>query len=348
LAEILPQALAWLDGRKRALISQITDSQGGAGLDALRGVARSALDTVDTVGGALAGAATGGAVGPQGIADRVLGPSHSTVEDAASLLGPPLKTGSMLAGKLAPWLATFGGVRALKAPLQEMHAAQNMTAAGGNAEKVWDKTGAWVAPDKKSRFEIDDSQSRLHLPEGVDQHLGKVGNFLEHDKLYEQYPHLKDIDVNIQKHPVTSGSFDPGQPPGPNGFPGFPKAINIQGPNTEDMRSTLMHELQHAIQQHEGFTTGSSPDAMKMVAEVLPNEFANTLASMARAAKAQGNDAAHLDLAKAAAQVLVGDRASPSTMEKLAHKLYEWKGGEIEARNVEERLKMSGTDRRFL
>ena len=80
----------------------------------------------------------------------------------------------------------------------------------------------------------------------------QLENILEHDKLYASYPELKDIDIKI----ASSESGYLGE------YNASKNSITInekllEGDTTE-VKKTLIHEIQHAIQHIEGFTTGSS------------------------------------------------------------------------------------------
>lgn len=87
-----------------------------------------------------------------------------------------------------------------------------------------------------------------------------VGDILKHDYLYKAYPDLKDIKVK------PTGVFD-------TSLGGYDSASNTMylGYLTKDqMRSVVMHELQHAVQKREGFARGGN------TAEFLPPDFAET------------------------------------------------------------------------
>ena len=94
----------------------------------------------------------------------------------------------------------------------------------------------------------------------------KLGDFLNHDELFENYPQLKNYKTIITFDPKDSsrGSFSPSR-----------KTITV---NLADMRplgdgavsgaslkrqikSTLVHEIQHAVQEIEGFARGYNTQA---------------------------------------------------------------------------------------
>lgn len=151
--------------------------------------------------------------------------------------------------------------------------------------RTWKKTGWFIDPeDKQWRFEIDDSASKPtleNLPmttyELLEQtSLGKNSNvettlsqIFKHDKLYKQYPHLKDMRVTFYNDPksTTLGFKRSGE----NAI-----AVNLHahrydfvekkrfsgGLENDTSQSTLaktiLHEIQHGVQEFEGFTKGAN------------------------------------------------------------------------------------------
>jgi hypothetical protein len=104
--------------------------------------------------------------------------------------------------------------------------------------------------DRLPRFEISDRQASMKsLPEMRDGLVTTLGKILNHQGLFKQYPGFENITVKFEK--MSSGS---------NGK--FNKATNVLtlDPNLsrKETRSTLLHEIEHAIQKVEGFASGGS------------------------------------------------------------------------------------------
>ncbi len=81
---------------------------------------------------------------------------------------------------------------------------------------------------------------------------GHTKEFYDNPRLYEAYPHLKNMLTHVEDIPHAGGVFSPS---------GGGSSAYI----TLDRRSgkpELLHEMQHAIQDKEGWARGSSPDAM--------------------------------------------------------------------------------------
>ena len=84
----------------------------------------------------------------------------------------------------------------------------------------------------------------------------QLENILEHDKLYASYPELKDIDIEIASA-EDSGSILGGY--NPRKFSIIINEKMLDG-DVSELKKTLIHEIQHAIQDIENFTQGSSKE----------------------------------------------------------------------------------------
>jgi len=164
------------------------------------------------------------------------------------------------------------------------------TKSAPSREDIFGETGWFKGKDGRWRTEIPDFDSTLKMaPEGsragfksadwynsgrldgkvwyeIPYVFGKgatkrtLPDFLDHEELYQQYPFLRDVEVG-PTHPTAGseglkGSHDPAA-----------NKILLSGGTEEDVRSTLLHEIQHAIQQHEDFARGGNTDMF------LPQDF---------------------------------------------------------------------------
>ena len=113
--------------------------------------------------------------------------------------------------------------------------------------------------DSKPRFEVDDSGATWKnfynsVNNGEPQ---KLGDIFKHNKLFEQYPQLKDVTVKFDKSALSDGTK--GQS-GKGGIKLHTASFSGDGAMlAEDMRGTLLHEIQHQIQDVEGFAGGGAP-----------------------------------------------------------------------------------------
>jgi hypothetical protein len=197
----------------------------------------------------------------------------------ASLLGSEDADASMVG-----LLSKFGASRA---DLKGM--ADKMLDAGASPNEIWAKTGwEYNEADKLWRTELPNSKSELNLPSpGKDQKArAKLGDIINDPELLSQYDDrnrleaglifdeteeygspiggprrftpLSDIPVIIDNNlPVGYGFHAPA-----SGQAG--ESIRISGQGTpESQRATLLHEMQHSIQDREGFASGGSEEYFK-------------------------------------------------------------------------------------
>lgn len=100
---------------------------------------------------------------------------------------------------------------------------------------------AFTPSDGLVRNEISDHGATLK--DMHDDSSYKLGNVLDHPELYKQYPFLKDTKVNHidMSSDNMHGSYD-----------NETKEINVNQ-NSPEKLQTILHETQHAIQDHEGY-----------------------------------------------------------------------------------------------
>jgi hypothetical protein len=140
--------------------------------------------------------------------------------------------------------------------------------AGANATKppkTWlgmpDESRWFTGPDGKSRFEFSDAEAFLDLSS-----LSKMGRgtaylpqVLEHKELFEQYPSLRNTRIRVKDTgEYTNGSYN-----------SLTNLITVnENLSTEEKLSTILHEIQHNIQEIEGFARGGNPD---MAVDAMPD-----------------------------------------------------------------------------
>jgi hypothetical protein len=123
---------------------------------------------------------------------------------------------------------------------------------GKDARTIWQETGTWKGPDGKWRQEIDDSSSKMTGTAYSDikqnqRFSGPMSQAFENKALYEAYPQLQTIDTFVNKD-LKGGVFNPER-----------QEITIMMPTEGGQRTVALHELQHAVQQQEGFARGGMP-----------------------------------------------------------------------------------------
>ena len=192
---------------------------------------------------------------------------------------------------------TYAGEQAETADMEQLDRAKEMERQDVDNETIRQQTGWFRGMDGKWRYEIDDSEAKFSRagdlqfrkdhPE-YDEYRNLMGRFgeltdeelnrfrsldrmwsgevnrlsrlmtesenplthvLQHDELFAAYPELKKVRVRLRDlGEGTNGTYDQ-----------VNRVITINK-DSNDKVSTLLHEIQHAIQNIEGFTPGASPE----------------------------------------------------------------------------------------
>lgn len=228
--------------------------------------------------------------------------------------------------------------------------AVKMEQAGVDPRTIWKETGNWKAPDGQWRQEIPDNTARLkglsyQGRQGMDEGHGELSGILEHANLYSAYPDTAKIQSSITQGPriQESGSYSID---GPQYHEFFPQ---LQASGT-DAKSPILHELQHAIQQREGWARGGSP-------ENLPTELRAEASILKTQAQKLYDDAMagdpldpgrilkpgaykkSVELANRAAK-LDAEASRANEFAGLSHDAYRRLAGEAEARATQARMNM--------
>lgn len=274
---------------------------------------------------------------------------------------------SLLNGGMGGALGTFAGVGAKNAPRAAYNIASKMKEAGVADREIHAQTG-WTFgfPDGRPRFEIDDSAAKgqfTHLPPSADRLAEQA---ISHPSLYQAYPELSEISQLGLKEAKEAGSFAPTYID--DAYRGG--SLLAKAPDETGLKSVGLHELQHAVQQQEGFAKGGSPQNFtnkKIPPKLKGVAFSRDLNEMAISLKLQNegliasegkflslnepkNLAVAEDLAKTDA-VLAGQLAKfKDANDKLskypsAHTQYRKLAGEAEARLTQARMNMTQAER---
>jgi hypothetical protein len=129
---------------------------------------------------------------------------------------------------------------------ENLQVARDMESAGKDAKTIRMATGWEKGKDGKWRYEILDGELKGWAKKDTDE--GYSSNFetnlesvLENEELFKAYPSLRKIKVEF-KDGNNTGSFSGGK-------------ITVSS-NANNKKSILLHEIQHAIQDIEGFAKG--------------------------------------------------------------------------------------------
>lgn len=175
-------------------------------------------------------------------------------------------------------LGIFGGRGAMMSPRTAFESGSEISKypaelSGKPPARAYDSTGWFKGPDSQWRFTISDAGARLNT-EAMQQNpynselwglpyskeTKSLGDLLHHPDLFDAYPDLANIKVQ-STHMFASleglrGYYDPKS-----------DIIGLTGGRPEEMMSTLLHEVQHAVQFREGFARGGNAQ------EFLPPKF---------------------------------------------------------------------------
>lgn len=212
--------------------------------------------------------------------------------------------------------------------------------------------------DKKLRRQISDSLSKVNDKEwtNIRDNLIKtktgasfLGDLFKHDRLYKAYPEFRKLTVKLDPEYVASGTYGSFNP---NDY-----SIRVN-PNLSNgqAKSTLLHEIQHALQTVEGFSKGSNPVQFEKQLLAQKRNLFNEVEEFNRQlleANANGDKARYgllLDKRQQVVdQILKLDGRDMMGIKERANREYLRTGGEFEARAVEGRQnipqrKITGTD----
>lgn len=280
-AQFLPgfNASSWSDSLKSTWdnISKLKDVRM---TDIVKGIAESVKNAATLPGDVLSG--------------KVQAGSQQEIERAFELAGLMVTGPAPVASKMADGtLGSFAGVRSKSIDKGRLYKAQEMEMMGEHADDIWTTTGFMRGTDNRWKYEIPDTGLKLRddafdttitpgkpdsgpldwthagggtpdtttitlKPRSFDDMFPAEGNVekfrmlpdvIDHPELFKAYPELKDVKVeHLFKESNMKGSYS-----APH------KTLYLQ----EDLdpafaRSVIAHELQHAIQNIEGFAYGGN------------------------------------------------------------------------------------------
>lgn len=275
------------------------------------------------------------------------------------------------AAKVLPEAAMFIGGLARTWNKASNARAVDLEKAGVNARKIWEETGNWRSPDGQWRQEISDKDALFNaslvagkrvendLPIGyAGLDLGPtVGGILEHQPLQAAYGTGLTSGTRIGNKNTMFGD-------GVQGAIDASGVVTINAPAKADQaRSTILHELQHAIQQHEGFARGGSStmaflpqnkEAFALLAQKR-REMHTPLSLDEYTRQAWGMDAptdevrkAYADYVKTIKQTALSPAADRAAQEWAGKEYYRRLAGEAEARATQARMNLNAAQRRAL
>lgn len=219
------------------------------------------------------------------------------------------------------------GEKAVKDKLVQnnLDTAKEMEVANKSAEDIFIATGWEKGADNKWKYDLQEG-----VVEFKNKKNGKASEVINYHELFNAYPKAKNIDIVF----MNSDKFDGMYLPSKN------RIMLSNSLSDSELKSTLLHEVQHFIQNEEGFAVGGTAQTIKdlynarikyeknfSVKKVL-NNIKNSLFK-------PNPESVKEDLNKLSKLVSKSDE-----------ELYKSIAGEVEAFNVEKRAKMTPEERK--
>jgi hypothetical protein len=239
-----------------------------------------------------------------------------------------------------------------------------MQAAGVGRDAIHAQTGWFQGVDGKWRFEIDDSAAKLA---GSEYSGGGITNFtgVDHPQLSAAYGEVPNVYGHIERGKRPRGSYLAGEGD-------TPAYLEAQGPDAQSARSIALHELQHDLQNKEGFARGASPKSFELDALHTEGLKRQTLEFKSAFELRRIADERGISISEAASVFekthgyaphgragMIAGLHSQDKIQGMQARLDEirnesqrpfgsyWNtAGEVEARNVETRMNMTAAERR--
>ena len=222
--------------------------------------------------------------------------------------------------------------------LDNLAVAREMEEAGKDAKVIKLATGWERGTDGKWRYETGDSKLKDYITIGGKKFKrneedmlwtsGKLIDTTDDDELFKAYPKLANVRLDtdtITGDMPSSGSYNPKT-----------KTIKIHASELKFLNNLLNHEIQHAIQDLEGFSQGGSPEQFMDKGRI--KELKDLRDEMERRVE-NGEEGLDEELQEIEMELFDLEDDTPF------HK-YRSLSGEVEARNVEKRMNMTPKERR--
>ena len=225
------------------------------------------------------------------------------------------------------------------ARMDNLSVARKMEEEKKDAKAIKMATGWERGADGKWRYEIPDAKIKDTMNVGGGQIVkryeddmlwngGKLSDVIDAPELFKAYPQLKGVRIDtdaIMNDMPSHGEYD-----------SKTNTITIHADELKYMNDILNHEIQHAIQDIEGFAKGGSP---RLVRGEVKKRF-DEVTKQIKQLRAEGKE----DEAKALIEKNRGLYNAYTKNDDFNS--YKSLAGEVEARNVQERMNMTPEERR--
>lgn len=268
-------------------------------------------------------------------------------------------------------LASYAGQKAKNADKSALARAVEMEQQGVDMETIRKDTGWFLGFDERWRFEIDDSNASVSIPE---RDISKLSDVLTHDALYEAYPELKDVIVELNTNIEGNGAYrnagkyndspiiQINQKTKGFAIKDLEKSIEFYQNSIEqiasqydeetasllrkraekklkeltqelqalrenekivdsDFKSILLHEIQHAIQEFEGFARGGNSKDIRGLLEESLKDFQGYSENI----NYKLMDIANLTKAATNLEIIDKLKRNPASIEKMGSLWFQYK-----------------------
>ena len=190
----------------------------------------------------------------------------------------------------ASFLGEVSKLGASRSDLKGM--AEKMLSEGVDPQLIWKNTGwEFNVGDGKWRTELPNTETKINLPtDRTPDRRYAIEEFLDDPELLSQYDlgvNFLENEINLddpfdslygsrRRSPLSNVAvvFNPEIEAGGAAYDAFTDTIYmpVKVAAPQEDRGAFLHELQHAIQEREGFSTGSSPDRTQKLSD-MTNSF---------------------------------------------------------------------------
>ena len=233
--------------------------------------------------------------------------------------------------------------------------AGKMEAKGETPEKIFEKTGMVRGLDQQWRSEISDQFATMKgsgtFGETVMDRMALLGkdktaepvtlnDVFYHSKLAEAYPELMNTEVQF----IKKGSKNKGELV--HTEDGYIIRVNPDMP-AEKATSTILHEVQHAIQGEEGFNRGANyGEQLKYYLHQQKQLMSEIESLNGEMKQALASDDIEKYRQLMQSRDVLSRRYGQIEPEKMGYEDYLLHGGEAESRLTQNRMKLSDAERR--
>ncbi len=162
-----------------------------------------------------------------------------------------------------PLVGMIAGRKAKNAPLERHAKAEIMEKLGAPASEIRQATGFERGADGHWRWEWSNKDTKLKEGTPVQSYKGNLSDIIDDPMLFANYPQMKDYQISTRIDQRQPGGTYFGRSVALRGK-GDP-IIEVHGRTKEELMSTLIHEVQHGIQELEGHHRGSAPSSPDLV-----------------------------------------------------------------------------------